>query len=60
MSASVVSHIDTYHTVIGGRRVRIFRVTVRVDGRVVEQSVYGSRRDARALVAAAVEFYAHG
>ncbi|ARR12579.1 hypothetical protein [Xanthomonas citri] len=56
----VVSHIDTYHTVIGGRRIRRFRLTVRLAGRLVEQSVHASRRAARAFEAAAVEFYAHG
>ncbi|ASK92186.1 hypothetical protein KWH04_23955 [Xanthomonas campestris pv. trichodesmae] len=60
MSAVVVSHIDTYHTVIGGRRTRRFRLTVRLAGRLVEQSVHASRRAARACEAAAVEFYAHG
>ncbi|ASN01396.1 hypothetical protein ABVB18_20065 [Xanthomonas citri pv. mangiferaeindicae] len=60
MSASVVSHIDTYHTVIGGRRTRRFRLTVRVAGRLVEQSEYASRRAALACEAAAVEFYSHG
>ncbi|WP_349809761.1 hypothetical protein ABQY58_014525 [Xanthomonas hortorum pv. hederae] len=60
MSPSVVSHIDSYHTVVGGRRTRLFRLTVRLAGRVVEQSVHASRRAARACETAAVEFYAHG
>ncbi|PDM34292.1 hypothetical protein [Xanthomonas vasicola] len=60
MSASVVSHIDTYHTVIGGRRTRRFRLTVRLAGRLVEQSVQVSGRAARACETVAVEFYAHG
>ncbi|MBV6851816.1 hypothetical protein [Xanthomonas euvesicatoria] len=58
--SAVVSHIDTYHTVIGGRRTRQFRLTVRVAGRLVEQSVHASRRAASDCEAAAVEFYAHG
>ncbi|AKO08410.1 hypothetical protein ACQR5U_11165 [Xanthomonas oryzae pv. oryzicola] len=59
MSAVVVSHIDSYHIVIGGRRTRQFLLTVRRAGRLVEQSVHASRRAARACEAAAVEFYAH-
>ncbi|WP_186465211.1 hypothetical protein [Xanthomonas vasicola] len=39
---------------------RRFRLTVRLAGRLVEQSVHASRRAARACEAAAVEFYAHG
>ncbi|MCC4614198.1 hypothetical protein LL963_19225 [Xanthomonas campestris pv. esculenti] len=60
MSGSVVSHIDTYHTVVRGRRTRLFRLTVRVSGCLVEQSVHASRRAACDCKAAAVEFYAHG
>ncbi|MBF9171890.1 hypothetical protein ABFU49_10055 [Xanthomonas campestris pv. campestris] len=60
MSAVVVSHIDTCHMVIFGRRTRLFRLTVRRAGLVVEQSVHASRRAARACETAAVEFYAHG
>ncbi|MGS0509250.1 hypothetical protein ACQEPZ_011930 [Xanthomonas oryzae pv. oryzicola] len=59
MSAVVVSHIDTYHTVIAGRRIRRFRLTVRRAGRLLEQSVHASRSAARACETAAVEFYAH-
>ncbi|AZR30982.1 hypothetical protein [Xanthomonas vasicola] len=59
MSAVVVSHIDTYHIVIGGRRTRRFRLTVRRSGRLVQQSVHASRSAALACQTAAVEFYAH-
>ncbi|WDK85047.1 hypothetical protein [Xanthomonas campestris] len=60
MTASVVSHIDSYHTVVAGRRTRLFRLTVRVAGRLVDHSVHISRRAARDCASAAVEFYAHG